>query len=136
MTGIGSRAVTYVLMLFVVLGGAVARAEKPEKPEKIPVAMGTWTGPKASRFKSAVRSGIVAVKECAVVRPNKARVIIDGEVKSEDDKHFAVHVTLKSPKTNDIVESRDYTFNKPEPSQNQSKKMGRDVTEIARRSPE
>jgi hypothetical protein len=126
------RSLQSLLLLFLMLGAAVAMGA--EKPPKIPVTMGTWTGPKASHFKSAVRNG--AAKECAFVRKDKARVIIDGEVKSEDDKHFSVHVIVKSPKTGDIVESRDYTFNKPEPSQNQSKKMGHDVTEIARRAPE
>jgi hypothetical protein len=126
-----SRSLKYLLMLFV-LGGAVAA--RADKPPKIPVAMGTWTGPKASRFKSAVRNGIA--KECAVVRKDKARVVIEGEVKSDDDKHFSVHVIVKSPKTGDIVESRDYTSAKPQPSQAMSHKMGHDVTEIARRAPE
>jgi hypothetical protein len=117
-------------LLAVLAMGAVAQAEKPEK---IPVAIGAWTGPKASRFKSAVRSGVG--KECKVVSASKARVIIDGEV-TEADKKFKVRVIVKSPVTSDVVESKEYTFNKPEPSQGMSRKMGHDVFEIARRSPE
>lgn len=128
---IGSRLARWIVMFLVVGAGLVgARAEKPAR---IPVAMGTWTGSHASRFKSGVRSGVS--KDCVVVRAEKARVIIDGEV-TEADKKFTVRVIVKSPKTNDIVESREYSFSKPEVSQAQSHRMGRDVTEIARRSPE
>jgi hypothetical protein len=118
-------------LLAVGVGAAPAQAEKPPK---IPVAFGAWTGPHAGSFKSGVRSGVA--KECAVVRAEKARVIIDGEVTETEPKHFKLRVIVKSPKTNDIVESREYTFSKPEVSQGQSHRMGRDVFEIARRSPE
>ena len=123
--------VSKALCLMVALGiGGMAQAEKPPK---IPVALGAWTGPRAGSFKSGVRSGVA--KECQVVRANKARVIIDGEV-TEEDKRFKVRVIVKSPVTNDIVESKEYTFSKPELSQGQSRKIGHDVFEIARRSPE
>lgn len=111
-------------------GAVPARAEKPPK---IPVAIGTWTGPHANRFKSGVRSG--AAKECAVVKKEKARVIVDGEV-VEQDKRWKVRMIVKSPKTDEIVESKEYTYSKPELSQAQSHRMGRDLFEMARRAPE
>ena len=43
---------------------------------------------------------------------------------------------MKSPKTNEIVESKEYSFSKPELSQAQSHRLGRDVFEMARRAPE
>jgi hypothetical protein len=104
-----------------------------EKPPKIPVAFGKWTGPHAGTFKSAVRNGVS--KGCVVVRPAKARVIIEGEVGAED-KPIKVRVILKSPANNEIVESREYSFSKPSVSAAQSRKMGREVTEMAQRAPE
>jgi hypothetical protein len=108
-------------------------AAHAEKPPKIPVAMGTWKGPHAGTFKSAVRSGVS--KDCVVTKAAKARVVIEGEV-TEAEKGFKVMVILKSPKTNEIVESREYKFAKPQVSSGMAKKMGHDVTEIAMRSPE
>jgi hypothetical protein len=124
------RSLKMVVLLLIAMGAAVAHAEKPAK---IPVALGKWTGPHAGTFKSALRSGLS--KGCVVVRAEKARVIIEGEVSAED-KPIKVHVILKSPKTSDIVESREYTFSKPSVSQAQSNKMGREVTEMASRAPE
>jgi hypothetical protein len=128
----GLRLVMHAALFILVIGAGMVGA-RAEKPPKIPVAMGTWTGPHAGTFKSAVRSGVS--KDCSVVKANKARVIIDGEV-TEAEKGFTVHVTVKSPKTNEIVESREYSFSKPQVSQAQTHKMGHDVTEIARRAPE
>ena len=125
MTGLRS------IMIGCLLLGGVALAEKPAK---IPVAFGGWTGPHASRFKSAVRGTIG--KDCVVTRADKARVIIEGEAtESDDKKKVTVKVVVKSPKTNEIVESREYSFSKPEPSSGQSKKMGHDVVERAKRAP-
>src|SRR5690348_5676258 len=118
----------------VVIGLLLAGVASAEKPAKIPVAFGGWTGPHAGRFKSAVRGTIG--KACVVLRADKARVIIEGEVtESEDKKKISVKVVVKSPKTNEIVESREYSFGKPEPSSGQSKKMGHDVVEMAKRAP-
>lgn len=118
-------------MLVLLLGGA-ALADKP-KPERIPVAMGAWKGPHAGSFKSGVRSAIA--KDCVVVKAEKARVIVEGEVTpSEDGKKVTVKVVIKSPKTNEIVESKEYST-KPDPSVGQSKKMGHDLVEMARRAP-
>jgi hypothetical protein len=121
-----------ILVVLVAMGLMMAAAARAEKPPKIPVALGKWTGPHAGTFKSALRSGIS--KDCVVVRPAKARVVIDGEVSG--DTTFTVRVILKSPRTNEIVESREYTFSKPEVSQAKSHKMGRDVAEMARRAPD
>jgi hypothetical protein len=127
----GSKALRVLaLILATAVLGTAAHAEKPVK---IPVAFGTWTGPHAGRFKSGVRSGVA--KDCVVVRAEKARVIIDGEVSSEDNKHFKVRVMVKSPKTNELVETKEYSFSKPQLSQAQSHRLGRDVFEIARRAP-
>jgi hypothetical protein len=118
-----------VVLVAIGIGAAAARADKPPR---IPVALGKWTGPHAGTFKSALRSGLG--KDCVVVRADKARVVIDGEVSG--DKSFTVRVILKSPKTNDVVESREFTFSKPDVSQAKSHKMGHDVAEMARRAPE
>jgi hypothetical protein len=118
----------FALLVALMSGGAHA-----EKPAKIPVAFGKWTGPHASTFKSALRNGVR--KGCAVVRADKARVVIEGEV-SADDKPIKLRVVLKSPRSGDIVESREYTFSKPTVSAAQSKRMGREVTEMAQRAPE
>jgi hypothetical protein len=104
-----------------------------EKPAKIPVAFGAWKGPHASTFKSGLRRGLA--KGCAVVARNKARAVIEGEV-TEADKKLTVRVTLKSPKSDEIIESREYSFAKPTVSAGMSNKMGHDVTEMAGRAPE
>jgi hypothetical protein len=126
----GERLLKWVVLLLVAMGGGA----HAEKPAKIPVAMGAWTGPHAGTFKSGVRSGVA--KDCVVTRAEKARVIIEGEVKEGENNHFTVQVIVKSAKTKEIVESREYSFSKPQVSQAQSHRMGRDVTEIARRAPE
>jgi hypothetical protein len=127
---LSSRPAKWIVAFLLLLASAAAPAEKPVK---IPVAMGTWTGPHAGVFKGAVRSGMS--KDCVVTRASKARVIIDGEV-SEADKGFKVRVIVKSPKTNEIVDSREYAFAKPQVSAGMSKKMGSYVGEIAKRAPE
>src|SRR5215472_4683307 len=106
-----------VLLVAIGVGAAVAHADKPPK---IPVALGKWSGPHSGSFKSALRSGLS--KDCVVVRAEKARVIIDGEVSG--DKTFTVRVILKSPKTNELVESREFSFSKPDVSPARSRKMG------------
>jgi hypothetical protein len=118
------------LLIAVGLGAGAARADKPAR---IPVAFGSWKGPHANTFKSGLRRGIA--QDCVVVSPQKARVVLDGEV-SEKGKGFAVRVIVKAPKTNEIIESKEYPFSKPSVSAAQSKKMGRDVVEMARRAPE
>jgi hypothetical protein len=130
MVAMGLRSRSLIVLLLLALSAVTAHAEKPAK---IPVAFGKWTGPHAGAFKSALRNGIK--NGCVVVRADKARVIIDGEVNG-DDKPIKLRVILKSPKTQDIVESREYTFSKPTPSQNQANRMGREVTEMAQRAPE
>jgi hypothetical protein len=124
-------AIAVVLCLAFGLAGAWARADNAPK---MPVAFGKWTGPHAPHFKSALRSGLA--KDCVVVRAEKARVIIDGEVTEKDNKHFVLRVMVNSAKTKELVESKEYTFSKPDASQAQSRKMGHDVFEIARRTPE
>jgi hypothetical protein len=104
-----------------------------EKPEKLPVAFGAWQGPRAATFKSALRRGLA--KECNVVAPQKARALIEGVV-SEEDKKFSVKVIVKSPKTKEVVEQREYTFGKPSVSQAQANRMGREVAAMAKRVPE
>jgi hypothetical protein len=125
-----SRHLKSIVLLAVLLMGNAARAGKPPR---IPVAMGTWSGPHAGTFKGAVRSGMS--KDCVVTKPDKARAIIDGEV-SEGEKGLKVRVIVKSPKTSEVVESREYSFAKPQVSAGMSKKMGHDVGEIAKRAPE
>jgi hypothetical protein len=121
-------AVIAAVSLFTLgLGGARA-----DKPARIPVAFGQWTGPHAGTFKSGLRGGLA--KECVVVKAEKARVIIDGEVSG--DKTFKVRVVVKSPQTKDTLESKEYSFSKPSVSEAQSHRMGRDVAEIARRAPD
>src|SRR5579859_338670 len=74
-----------------------------EKPAKIPVAFGAWKGPHAGTFKSGLRRGLA--KGCAVVGKNKARVIIEGEVTEQENKHFSLRVVVKSPRGDgDIIE--------------------------------
>jgi hypothetical protein len=127
---LSSRSVKRIVAFIVVLAGAAAHADKPPR---IPVAMGTWTGPHAGTFKSAVRNGMS--KDCVVTKASKARVLVDGEVAAEE-KGMKVRVIVKSARTNEIVESREYTFAKPQVSAGMSKKMGHDVGEIAKRAPE
>jgi hypothetical protein len=124
-----SRSLMSIVALLMLLAGARA-----DKPPKIPVAMGTWTGPHSGTFKSAVRNGVA--KDCVVTKATKARVVIEGEVSEKEKGGFTVRVVVKSPKTNDIVESREYSFPKPQVSSGMSHKMGHDVVEIAKRSPE
>ena len=128
MIGMARRFATTWALLLVLLGAAHA-----EKPAKVPIAFGKWTGPHASTFKSALRKGLQ--KGCVVVRAGKARVVIDGEVSAED-KPIKLRVILKSPRSGEIVESREYTFAKPTVSSALANRMGREVTEMAQRAPE
>jgi hypothetical protein len=111
---------------------ALAGAARAEKPEKIPVAIGDWKGPSASTFKSAVKSGIA--KDCKIVGKKTARVIVDGEV-TPDGKGFQVRVIVKAAKSGEVAESHSFPFAKAKASKGQSAKMGKMVTEAARRAP-
>jgi hypothetical protein len=117
------------VILLVAFGFGAVRAEKPEK---LRVALGSWTGPHAGSFKSALRSGMR--KECLFVNAKTARAIIDGEV-VEQGKRFSVRVIVKSAKTGEVAEQREFSFAGPSPSQHQSSKMGHDVAEMVRRAP-
>ncbi len=121
-----------VALLIVLFSAATSFAAAAPKPEKIPVAFGAWTGPAAATFKSALRHGLT--KDCSAVSAKKARVLIEGVV-AEQGKGVVVHVTVKSVKTGEIVETREFAFARPKPSQGQVNKMARAVVEIARRSP-
>jgi hypothetical protein len=123
-----------VIALCTALFGLTTRARGADKPPKIPVAMGKWTGPHAGSFKSSVRGAIG--KDCVVVKADKARVVIEGEVTEKENKHLTLRVILKSPKTSEVVESKEYEFSKPSPSHGQAQRMGKDVFEMARRAPE
>jgi hypothetical protein len=112
-----------------VLAVGTARADKPEK---LRVAMGAWTGPHASSFKSGLRGGLG--KDCVFVRAKAARSVIDGEV-TEENKKFTVKVIVKSAKTGEVAEQREYKYSKPSMSSAQSKKIGHDVVEMVRRAP-
>jgi hypothetical protein len=125
-----SASVEWLLLVGAIV---VSTASRAEQPPKIPVAMGAWTGPHAATFKGALRSGMS--KECVTTKAAKARVVIDGEI-SAAEKGFKVRVILKSPKTQDVVESHEYTFAKPKVSAGMSKKMGREVCAMAVRAPE
>jgi hypothetical protein len=126
------RLSTKLAALLVAMG--LALPVLAEKPEKLPVAFGAWQGPRAATFKSALRRGLA--KECNVVAPKAARALIDGQVSSEDGKKFSVKVIVKSPKTKEIIEQREYTYSKPSVSQAQANRMGREVAAMARRVPE
>jgi hypothetical protein len=120
------------LALLLVVGIALTAAARPTAPDKIPVSFGSWTGPSARTFKSALRHGLR--KDCTVVGAKTARVIIDGVV-SEQGKGVVVRVTVKSPKDGEIIESREFPFSKPTPSQSQGDRMGAAVVDMARRAP-
>ncbi len=117
------------VIALVVLGFGAARAEKPEK---LRVALGSWKGPHAGSFKSALRSSLG--KDCVFVNATRARAVIDGEV-SEQGKRFSVRVIVKSAKTGEVVEQREFSFAGPSPSKHQSSKMGHDVAEMVQRTP-
>ncbi len=125
------RLVAVALLLLSSIGSA--RADKAPKPPKIPVVFGTWTGPSAGTFKSAVRKGIA--KDCIVVAKKKARVVIEGTAEAQG-KGAVVHVRVKAAKTDEIVETKDFTFARLSVSSGQAGKMGKAVAEIAGRSPE
>jgi hypothetical protein len=105
-----------------------------EPVEKINVNLGSWKGPSAGVFKSALRRGLQkGCKECKFSGAKQARVIIDGNVE-EEGKSFSVTVVVKSKKSGEVVEQRSYKFGK-RPSDGQASRMGREVAEIVRRSP-
>ena len=118
------------LSIALVLVGALAHAEKPEK---VPVALGSWKGPSASTFKSALRRGLA--KDCTFVKAKKARALIEGEVTSADGKKLSVKVIVKATTTGEVVEQRSYQFAKPSVSAAMASKMGREVADSARRAP-
>lgn len=117
------------LMSFMILAAGSAGADKPVK---IPVAFGAWKGPQANIFKNALQRGVR--KECVLVKPRTARVVIEGEV-TEKDQKFVVRVIVKMPKGDELAGSHEYTYAKPKVTQAQANKMGHDVTEMARRAP-
>jgi hypothetical protein len=124
-----SQAVMSVLVTTLAFGSTMAAAPPVEKT---PIAFGSWKGPSAGSFKSALRRGLQ--KECVVVPAKKARAIITAEV-TQEGKKYSVHVVVTSTKTNEVVESRTFTFSKPSLSAGQTNKFGADVGAIARRSP-
>ncbi|HEX2568952.1 MAG TPA: hypothetical protein VH877_05280 [Polyangia bacterium] len=128
-----------VMNLAVVVGvlaltstSAVASHSEKSKADKTPVMFGSWKGPGASGFKSALRHGIA--KECAVVGAKAARAVIDGEVRPQG-KGVVVRVIVKSAKGGEVVEQREFTFARPRASQSQVTRMGRAVSDMARRAP-
>jgi hypothetical protein len=124
------KAIFAIVMLSLLAFPALA-----DKPALIPVTFGAWKGSHANTFKSGLRRGLAKAKGCSVVPRGKARVVIEGEVTEQNGK-FSVHVSLKSPKNDEIIESREYSFSKPTVSDGQANKMGREVTEMAGRAPE
>jgi hypothetical protein len=130
-----SRVGQWSVILAVALASATAAARpKAEKPEKIPVALGSWRGPSASAFKDALKHGLG--KECKVVgaKSKGARALVDGTVE-ERGKGVVVRVVVKQPKTSEVVEQREFPFARPKPSRAQGDKMGKAVAAIARRVP-
>jgi len=121
--------------LVVLIALALALAALParaEKPEKIPVALGSWKGPSASSFKSALRRGLA--KDCVIVGAKRARAILDGEV-VQDGKAFTVRVIVKSAKSGEVAEQREFPFAKASVSSAQANRMGRAVADMVRRAP-
>jgi hypothetical protein len=118
-----------VVLFLAAVGATRARAE--EWP-KVPVALRAWTGPHAAAFKGRLKRGLA--KGCTVVRPKAAQALIDGEV-APRGKRFALRVIIKSSKTGELVESREYLLSKPTISRAQADRMGREVTDMARRVP-
>jgi hypothetical protein len=111
---------------------AVAARSEKAKADRTPVMFGSWKGPSARVFKSALRNGIA--KECLVVGPKAARAIIDGEVR-EQGKGVVVRVIVKAAKSGEVVEQREFTFSRPQASRSQADRMGRAVADMARRAP-
>jgi hypothetical protein len=118
-------------LLTVSLATGTAAAREP-KPEKVPVALGAWKGPSASTFKSAMRRGLA--KECKVVGAKGARVVVEGEV-APAGKGFVVRAIVRQPRTNELLQQREFKFAKAKASAGQSNKMGHFVAEVARRTP-
>lgn len=118
-----------LLILTCAAGEATAKAQKPEK---IPVAFASWTGPGAGSFKSGVRSALG--KDCVIVGRKTARVVLEGVV-AADGKGAVLHLTLKSGKTGEIVESRDFHSPRPQPARGLTQKIGRAVVDMAHRAP-
>jgi hypothetical protein len=119
-------------MLLALLFTGLGIAEKAEKPEKIPVALGSWKGPSAGSFKGALRRGLA--KDCTFTKPKTARAIIDGEV-TQEGKKFTVRVIVKAAQSGEVLEQREYPYSKPSLSQGQTNKLGREVAEMVRRAP-
>lgn len=142
MTHAGSplRPLVLLLVSLTVAVGALALAPTPAlashsakpKADRTPVAFGSWKGPGASAFKSALRHGIA--KECVVVGAKMARALIDGEVRPQG-KGVIVRVIVKAAKGGEVVEQREFTFARPRASKSQTDRMGRAVADMARRAP-
>jgi hypothetical protein len=113
------------------LASGPAAAKEP-KPDKIPIAVGSWTGKYAGTFKSALRGSLG--KDAKIVSAKTARVVVDGTVE-EKGKGALVTVIVKLPKSGEVLERRDFTFSKPSASKGQASKMGKMVLEAAKRAP-
>ena len=124
------RALTIALSLFVCLWSFVADAAP--KVEKLPVAFGAWTGKGAGSWKGALRGKLN--KECAFVGPKKARVLIEGTL-TEQGKGVTVRVVVKATKTGEIVETKEFSFPRPQASGPKAVKMAKAIVEITRRAP-
>jgi hypothetical protein len=122
------------LVLALTLVAAVPAAAADKEPvEKIPVTFGSWTGPSASSFKSALKKGLG--KDFTMVSAKKSpRVIIEG-TSTEQGKGVVIRVIVKSPKSGEIIESREFTFSRPQPSGGTATKMIKATVEIVRRAP-
>jgi hypothetical protein len=107
-------------------------AAKEEKPPKIPVAFGKWSGPSAGSFKASMRSTLN--KSCVVVGKKKSRAYIEGVVEPEN-KGAVLHLVVKASKNDEVVESRDFHSPRPTPSSGLGNKIGRAVVEMANRAP-
>src|SRR5689334_21132612 len=122
-----------VQRLVVKIALAVAFAALPgrtENPVNVPVADGRWKGPSASSFNSALRRGLA--KDCVIVGAKRARAILDGEV-VQDGKAFTVRVIVKSAKSGEVAEQREFPFAKASVSSAQANRMGRAVADMVRR---
>jgi hypothetical protein len=132
MRSLMERVVKLLVVMAIFVLGLSPFAARADKPEKIPVALGSWKGPSANTFKSALRRGLA--KDCLVVGAKRARVVIDGEV-SQEAKGFTVRVIVKSAKSGEVAEQREFPFAKANVSPAQSNRMGHAVADMVRHAP-
>lgn len=132
---IASRLRSALLLVAFALVAASAHAAPKPKPEKLPVAFVPWTGKSANAFKGVLKGKLA--KECVFVGPKKARVLIEGTVteKEPPSKAVTVKVVVKSAKTGEIVETKEFVFPRPSPSGDKMSRMAKAVVEITRRAP-